>query len=111
MNEKKIYELHADVCKTMGHPLRIEVIDLLQENELCFSDILEATGGLKSNLSQHLTIMTKKGILKMRREGKYNYYSLASKKVSHACQLMREVLIDTLEKQMKILENIGSLIK
>ncbi len=111
MNEKKIYELHADVCKTMGHPLRIEVIDLLQENELCFSDILEVTGGLKSNLSQHLTIMTKKGILIMRREGKYKYYSLASKKVSHACQLMREVLIDTLEKQMKILENLGSLIK
>jgi DNA-binding transcriptional ArsR family regulator len=111
MNEKKIYELHADVCKTMGHPLRIEVIYLLQENELCFSDILEATGGLKSNLSQHLSIMTKKGILIMRREGKYNYYSLASKKVSQACQLMREVLIDTLEKQMKILENIGSLIK
>lgn len=111
MNVKKIYELHAEVCKTMGHPLRIEVIDLLQENELCFSDILEVTGGLKSNLSQHLTIMTKKGILIMRREGKYKYYSLASKKVSRACQLMREVLIDTLEKQMKILENLGSLIK
>ena len=104
MSGKKIFELHADVCKALGHPLRIEVIDLLQENELCFSDILEITGGLKSNLSQHLTIMTKKGILKMRREGKCNFYSLSTKKVAQACQLMREVLINNLEKQQQILE-------
>lgn len=31
MISKKIFELHADVCKALGHPLRIEVIDLLQE--------------------------------------------------------------------------------
>ncbi len=106
MNGKKIFELQADVCKALGHPLRIEIIDLLQENECCFSDILEETGGLKSNLSQHLSIMTKKGILKMRREGKCNYYSLSTKKVAQACQLMREVLINNLEKQKNILENI-----
>ncbi|MCK9398476.1 MAG: metalloregulator ArsR/SmtB family transcription factor [Bacteroidales bacterium] len=106
MNGKKIFELHADVCKALGHPLRIEVIDLLQENELCFSDILEVTGGLKSNLSQHLSIMTKKGILKMRRDGQCNYYSLSTKKVAQACQLMREVLIDNLNKHKELLENL-----
>lgn len=106
MNGKKIFELHADVCKALGHPLRIEVIDLLQENELCFSDILEVTGGLKSNLSQHLSIMTKKGILKMRRDGQCNYYTLSTKKVAQACQLMREVLIDNLNKHKELLENL-----
>ena len=63
MADKKIFELHAEVCKALGHPLRIEVIDLLQDKELCFTDILDVTGGLKSNLSQHLSVMTKKGIL------------------------------------------------
>src|SRR3972149_4558763 len=106
MNGKKIFELHAEVCKALGHPLRIEVIDLLQKKELCFSDILEVTGGLKSNLSQHLTVMTKKGILKMRREGQCNYYSLSSKKVAQACRLMREVLIESLKKQNAILEKM-----
>ncbi len=103
---KKIFELHADVCKALGHPLRIEVIDILQEKELCFSDILEITGGLKSNLSQHLSVMTKKGILKMRREGQCNYYSLSSKKVAQACRLMREVLMSSLKKQNKLLEKM-----
>jgi ArsR family transcriptional regulator len=106
MIDKKIFELHADVCKALGHPLRIEVIDLLQEKEFCFSDILEVTGGLKSNLSQHLSVMTKKGILKMRREGQCNYYSLSSKKVAQACRLMREVLMDSLKIHQDLLEKM-----
>ncbi len=106
MNNKKIFELHADVCKALGHPLRIEIIDLLQDKELCFSDILEITKGSKSNLSQHLSVMTQKGILKMRKDGKNSYFSLSTLKVSKACQLMREVLIENLEKQQKLLKNI-----
>ncbi|MDP1728512.1 MAG: metalloregulator ArsR/SmtB family transcription factor [Bacteroidota bacterium] len=106
MINKQIFELHADVCKALGHPLRIEVIDLLQNGELCFSDILEVTGGLKSNLSQHLTVMTNKGILKARREGQCNYFSLSSDKVAKACRLMREVLVDNLKKQQIILKKI-----
>jgi len=106
MQDKKVFELHADVCKALGHPLRIEIIDLLQDNELCFTDILDVTGGLKSNLSQHLSLMTKKGILKVRREGQCNYFTLSSKKVAQACRLMREVLIENLKKQKSILEKI-----
>lgn len=105
-DNKKIFELHADVCKALGHPLRIEVIDLLQNNELCFTDILEVTGGLKSNLSQHLSLMTKKGILKVRREGQCNYFSITSPKVVEACRLMREVLIENMKKHQKLLKKI-----
>lgn len=106
MMDKKIFELHAEVCKALGHPLRIEVIDLLQDKELCFTDILEVTGGLKSNLSQHLSVMTKKGILKSRRSGQCIYFSLSSKKVAQACRLMREVLMASLKKQKDLLEKM-----
>ncbi len=106
MMDKKIFELHAEVCKALGHPLRIEVIDLLQDKELCFTDILEVTGGLKSNLSQHLSVMTKKGILKSRRNGQCIYFSLSSKKVAQACRLMREVLMASLKKQKDLLEKM-----
>lgn len=103
---KRIFELHADVCKALGHPLRIEVIDLLQDKELCFTDILNVTGGLKSNLSQHLSVMTRKGILRMRREGQCNYYSLSSEKVAQACRLMREVLIENMKQQQEIIQTL-----
>lgn len=97
--DKKIYKLHAEVCKALANPLRIEVIDILQNGELCFSDILEKTGGLKSNLSQHLSVMVSNGILNVRKDSRCNYYSLSSSKVAKACSLIREVLIESIEKQ------------
>ncbi len=105
MPDKRIFELHAEVCKALAHPLRIEVIHLLQEGEMCFSDLLEETGGLKSNLSQHLSIMVKCGILKARKDSRCSYYSLSSSKVAKACSLMREVLVDNHKKNKEILMN------
>ncbi|MBP8724849.1 MAG: winged helix-turn-helix transcriptional regulator [Saprospiraceae bacterium] len=105
MQDKRIYELHADVCKALGHPLRIEVIDLLSDGEYGFTDILERTGGLKSNLSQHLSAMVRKGILRVRRDGKNRIYALTSRKVARACTLMREVLVEHVEKQRTALMN------
>ncbi|QED36604.1 winged helix-turn-helix transcriptional regulator [Antarcticibacterium arcticum] len=104
MKNKKLFELHADVCKAMAHPLRMEVIHLLDEREYCFADLQEVTGELKSNLSQHLKVMTKKGILKVRRDGQCSHFSLSSHKVAQACELMREVLIENIQEQQDILK-------
>lgn len=103
MQDKTLYKLHADICKVLGHPLRIEVIDLLQDKELSFGEICEKTGYLKSNLSQHLSAMSSKGILTARKEGINMFYKLSSNKVSVACQIMREVLIENIEKQQKLI--------
>lgn len=100
---KKAYKLHAEVLKALAHPLRIEVIEVLQKQELCFSDILEETGGLKSNLSQHLSIMVSNGLLNVRKDSRCNYYSLSSAKVARACTLLREVLAESLDRQSKLL--------
>jgi DNA-binding transcriptional ArsR family regulator len=104
MPAKPIYEIHAGVFKALAHPLRIEVIDVLQEGESCFSDILERTGGLKSNLSQHLSIMVSHGILKSRKDSRCNYYKLASPKVARACSLMREVLVENIKGRNKLID-------
>jgi len=106
MIDNSIYKLHAEVCKALGNPLRIQIIDLLQDSELCFSDILAETGGLKSTLSQHLSVMVSKGILHQRKEGLNVYFKLSSPKVAKACGLMREVLMDYLKKHKTILEKM-----
>ena len=63
-------------------------------------------GGLKSNLSQHLSVMVDSGILKVRKDSRCNYYSLSSSKVAKACSLMREVLIDNLKQQQELHKSI-----
>ena len=102
MSNKKIFELQAEVCKALAHPLRIEIIELLVDQEFNFADIQLATGELKSNLSQHLGLMVKIGILHSRKEGQNTYFSITSKKVTKACYLMREILADHLKSQKKL---------
>ncbi len=106
MSDKMIYQLHADVCKALAHSIRIEIIDLLQDQEIGFGEIADKTGIAKSNLSQHLSIMVEKGILIQRKEGLNSFFKISTDKVSKACQLMREVLIERLEKSTKILNQI-----
>ena len=108
MDDNYIYSLQAEVCKALGNPIRIQAIEILKGGELCFSEILEKVGGLKSTLSQNLSVMVNAGVLKVRKDSRCNYYSLTSPKVYKACQLMREVLINNLEKQHTVLIKMKS---
>jgi len=106
MSTKRIYQLQADLCKAMAHPLRLEILEMLSDKECSFSSIQEKTGELKSNLSQHLNLMVKSGMLNSRREGQTTYFSIASKKVTKAFMLIRDILEDYLKKQKKLLAKL-----
>ena len=93
--------MQAEICKTLANPKRIEIIDLLSRGERSVAWLLDKTGLLKANLSQHLSIMRAKGILQARKEGLTVYYRIANPKVVKACDLMREVLLE----QSKLQEN------
>lgn len=99
----ELNNLHAEIFKALAHPLRLEVIENLQEGEQCFSDLLGKTGGIKSNLSQHLSIMVNAGILKCRKDSRCNYYKLTSPKITKACTLLGEVMAAHVQSRSKVL--------
>ena len=103
MKDKTLYSLHANICKALANPIRIEIIDVLSDKEMSFGDLQEETGVLKSNLSQHLSLMVSNGILTQRKEGLNVYFKLSTPKIGTACRLMREVLIENLKKQSDLL--------
>ena len=100
--EKDLYEIQADICKTLGNAKRIRILDALQNSELTVSELVDIVGISPANISQHLGIMRQKGILTSRREGVNIFYKISNRKVSKACALMREVLIEQLEEGQKI---------
>lgn len=93
----KVFELHADLLKALAHPRRLEIIQLLRENEHPVTDIHTMLDLPQANISQHLMILKNAGVLVSRRDGKQIFYQLADKKVCKACDLLREVIIDTQE--------------
>lgn len=102
MTNKTLYKLHADVCKALAHSIRIEIIDILKSDELSFGEILKKSGIAKSSLSQHLAVMTNKGLLLQRKQGLHVYYRSASDKVYEAFRIMREVLKDKVRNEKNI---------
>jgi DNA-binding transcriptional ArsR family regulator len=68
--------LKAEVFKAMGHPLRLGVIEFLRDGEKCVCDIVDHLGTGISNISKHLSIMKKAGIVTDRRDGLKMMYSL-----------------------------------
>lgn len=99
---KKLYEIHAEICKTLGNAKRIEILNALQDSELTVGELADILGISPANVSQHLSVMRQKGILISRREGVNIYYRISNPKVSKACTLMREVLLEQLDEGQKI---------
>ncbi len=95
--------MQAEVCKTLTNPKRLEIIHALKDGEKNVTELVEILGIPKANVSQHLSVMKNRGILKSRREGVNIYYSISNPKVIEACNLMREVLTEQLKERESIL--------
>jgi ArsR family transcriptional regulator len=102
--DKTIFELQAEVCKTIASAKRLEIINALKEGEKTVTELVQALGVPKANVSQHLAVMRHKGILKARRSGVNIYYSIANPKVVEACSLMREVLTEMMKERARLAE-------
>ncbi|MHC4758061.1 MAG: ArsR/SmtB family transcription factor [Planctomycetota bacterium] len=75
-NKQLIYEKQAETLKAMAHPLRIAILDFLRDKEKCVCDIAEHIGSERSNVSRHLAVMVKAGLLSYRKEGLKVFYQL-----------------------------------
>lgn len=60
----------------LSDPLRISVIELLRNKELCVCDLCDALEVSQSKLSFHLKTLREAGLVRSRQEGRWIYYSL-----------------------------------
>ena len=106
VNHKDLYKLHADFCKFMANPKRIEILFLLGEKEMCVDEIASEMNVNVPNISQHLSIMRERGVVDVRREGTKMYYRLSNPKTLQACLIMRDAMIEQMEKMMDMVKGI-----
>jgi len=62
--------------KALADPLRIQILELLREEELCVCDLCDRLNVRQSKLSFHLKTLKAAGLLRSRQQGKWVYYSL-----------------------------------
>ena len=103
---KELYEIHAEVCKVFSNPIRLEILNLLRDEEMSVTELIEKTKLSQANISQHLSIMKSKGIVISDRKGKNIYYKLSNPKIVKAFDIIREVLTEKLKENGKIVKRI-----
>jgi DNA-binding transcriptional ArsR family regulator len=87
-----IYELQAEVLKTLANPRRLEMAHLLADEPMTVGRLADRLGLAQPNVSQHLALMRGAGVVAAEREGREIHYRLADPDFISACGLMRAAL-------------------
>lgn len=101
-----LHLLKAEFFKTLGHPVRIRVLELLSEREHAVAEMLPEVGVEAANLSQHLALLRRTGLVATRREGSSVFYSLTTSEVAELLRVARRILTGVLAGQAELLEDL-----
>jgi DNA-binding transcriptional ArsR family regulator len=103
---RPLYQAKAELFKTLGHPARIRVLELLAERERAVGEMLPEVGVEATNLSQHLAVLRRAGLVTFRKEGSTAFYSLTSPQVAQLLAVARRILTEVLAGQVELLADL-----
>jgi ArsR family transcriptional regulator len=104
--QQDLYRRHADLCKVFSHATRLQVLNILREQEMSVSDLARELAVGIGNLSQHLNMMKQRRVLDSRKEGNNIYYRLANPRMVKAFDLIREILFEQLERESNLMRHM-----
>ena len=92
MGNVPLNEAKADLFRTLGHPVRIRVLELLQDGPRPVRELLCEIHVEASNLSQQLGVLRRAGLVRSSREGASVVYTLATPDVAQLLLHGRRIL-------------------
>ncbi|AWZ03447.1 MULTISPECIES: metalloregulator ArsR/SmtB family transcription factor [unclassified Streptomyces] len=101
-----LYQAKADFFRMLGHPVRIRVLELLQDGPMPVRDILASIEVEPSALSQQLAVLRRSGIVTSVRDGSTVVYELAGGDVAQLMRAARRILTEVLTGQSELLEEL-----
>jgi DNA-binding transcriptional ArsR family regulator len=93
-------ELVAARFRAMGEPLRLRILQELEQGERSVSALVERVGSTQPNISKHLKVLHDAGLLHRRQQGNIAFYSIADAMVFELCEIVCSRLRDRLEAQV-----------
>lgn len=103
---QSIFDLQAELCKTMANSTRLQIVHQLREKPSCVGAIAAATHLAQAKVSQQLSLLRARGIVRAERKGSEMIYRIANPKIVRVCDLMREVLADQAAERSDLIEKV-----
>jgi DNA-binding transcriptional ArsR family regulator len=101
-----LYKLKGEFFKTLGHPARIRILELLSEQDRSVGELLPEIGIESSNLSQQLGVLRRAGVVEARKDGNAVIYSIASPDIAELLAVARKVLTTVLSDRVAVLKDL-----
>lgn len=97
------FRMVADVLKAMADPVRLKLLHILQGGERCVGALVEEMDCSQANVSKHLGVLKRAGLVHVRRDGLNMVYSIADPAVFDICNSVGRSIEDRLaEDQSQI---------
>jgi ArsR family transcriptional regulator len=103
-----LHQLKADFFRTLGHPVRIRILELLTAGEQSVAEILPQVNVEASSLSQQLAVLRRAGLVTARREGSAVHYQLTSPQLADLLAVARSILSSVLTGQAGLLTDLNA---
>jgi ArsR family transcriptional regulator len=101
----------AELFRTLGHPVRIRVLELLQEGPRPVHELLVEIGVEASNLSQQLAVLRRAGLVMSSRDGSTVLYTLSTPDVADLMRSARAILTSMLSGQEGLLAQLRAVVE
>jgi len=101
-----LYQAKAELFRSLGHPLRIRVLELLSDGPLAVRDLLEKVDVEAPSLSQQLAVLRRAGMVSASRDGTSMVYALATPAVADLLAAGRSLLGSVLTDRDALLEEL-----
>lgn len=98
-----LYQAKAELFRTLGHPVRIRVLELLQDGPRAVRHLLAEIEVEASNLSQQLAVLRRAGLVESTREGAATMYALSTPDVADLLAAGRRILGSVLTDRGELL--------
>jgi ArsR family transcriptional regulator len=91
MNENLIAqaEQQAELCRVFANPCRVLILWSLADGELPVTEIAARVGSSMQNVSQHLNLLKRHGLISARRDAQHIYYHLNESAWLSTCPAMK----------------------
>ena len=101
-----LYKLKAEFFKTLGHPARIRILELLAVSDHSVGELQAEVGLEASHMSQQLAVLRRAGVVVASKHGNSVIYSMASPDMAELMAVARKVLTGVLNDQMSVLKDL-----
>ncbi len=104
-----IYELKAQFFKSLSHPARIRILEVLADGPRSVSALQPDVGIEASHLSQQLGVLRRAGIVDTERDGSSIIYSIGDERILELLAVAKQILATTLSETSSLLADLDSM--